>query len=98
MEANLLVEKCQHVQRYDFYAMVTSAKKGFTSVAGETGCNEWVFVVMFQASELLHKMHTLQLARKYVKSVTPERKAQVGFLINILLLYFILFYFLEQMY
>lgn len=53
---------------------------------------------MFQASELLHKMHTLQLARKYVKSVTPERKAQVGFLMNILLLYFILFYFFEQMY
>lgn len=36
------------------------------------------FIVIFQASELLHKMHTLQLARKYVKSVKPERKAQVG--------------------
>ena len=67
--------------------MFTSTKKGeFTSVAVETFCNEWVFVVMFQASELLHKMHTLHLARKYVKSVTPERKAQVGLLMNILLL------------
>lgn len=33
---------------------------------------------MFQASALLHKMHTLQLSRKYVKSITPEKKAQVG--------------------
>ncbi|XP_078362990.1 unconventional myosin-Ic-like [Oculina patagonica] len=32
---------------------------------------------MVEASELLHKMHTLQLSRKYVLSVTPERKAQL---------------------
>ena len=36
------------------------------------------FTVLSQASEQLHKMHTLQLSRKYVLSVTPERKAQVG--------------------
>lgn len=36
------------------------------------------FIVIFQASEKLHKMHTLQLSRKYVNSITPERKAQVG--------------------
>ena len=47
-------------------------------MAVETCCNESVIVVMFQASALLHKMHTLQLTRKYVKSITPERKAQVG--------------------
>ena len=55
-----------------------SQEGDFTSVAVETCCNESVFIVMFQASALLHKMHTLQLTRKYVKSITPERKAQVG--------------------
>lgn len=32
---------------------------------------------MVEVSERLHKMHTIQLARKYVKSITPERKAQL---------------------
>ncbi|KAJ7387260.1 Unconventional myosin-Ih [Desmophyllum pertusum] len=32
---------------------------------------------MVEASEKLHKMHTLQLSRKYVNSITPERKAQL---------------------
>ena len=60
--------------------MVTSAKIGILQVwqLKHVKCNESVFVVLFQASALLHKMHTLQLSRKYVKSITPERKAQVG--------------------
>lgn len=49
------------------------------------------FVVTFQASELLHKMHTLQLSRKYVLSVTPERKAQVGLFILVLINFVTLF-------
>ena len=69
--------------------MVTSANKGdFTSVLVEHVAMNRFLLLLFQASELLHKMHTLQLTRKYVKSVTPERKAQVGLLINVKLLNF----------
>lgn len=50
------------------------------------------FTVISQASEQLHKMHTLQLSRKYVLSVTPERKAQVGLVQYILLLYLLSHY------
>ncbi|KAK2574356.1 Unconventional myosin IC [Acropora cervicornis] len=33
---------------------------------------------MVQASELLHKLHTRTLVRKYVKGITPEKKAQLA--------------------
>ncbi|PFX32989.1 Unconventional myosin-Ic [Stylophora pistillata] len=32
---------------------------------------------MVEVSEQLHRMHTLHLVRKYVKGITPERKAQL---------------------
>lgn len=33
---------------------------------------------LFKASELLQKLHTRTLVRKYVKGITPEKKAQVS--------------------
>lgn len=85
LNPNILLEKCQHVQRFNFYVMVTLAKTGILQVYQLKHVTINWYVVMFQASALLHKMHTLQLSRKYVKSITPEKKAQVGLYIFTLL-------------